>query len=59
MYQIYRTDDCPKGWAYVRDYQGNKVFYGELEACYQFIHDVTGYVLDAMGKEFVDVGDNN
>ena len=58
FYQIYKTDDCPNGWAYVRDYQGNKVFYGEIEACNQFINDVTGFILNA-AKEAVNDGDTD
>lgn len=37
------TNGCKKGWAFVRDYMGNKCFYGQLEACYQFINDMMGY----------------
>ena len=57
-YQIYKTADCPKGWAYVRDYQGNKVFYGEIEACNQFINNVTGFILNAKEVDDSD-GDHN
>ena len=32
MYQII-TKDCPKGWGYVKDYTGNKIFYGTIEQC--------------------------
>lgn len=36
MYQFY-TKDCPKGWAYVRDYMGNLVYYGTEDECKLFI----------------------
>ena len=32
MYQII-TNGCPKGWGFVRDYQGNKIFYGTIKDC--------------------------
>lgn len=37
------TNGCKKGYAFVRDYMGNKCFYGQLEECYQFINDMMGY----------------
>lgn len=43
MYQIYITKDCPKGWAYVRDYQLNLIFYGTIEECHQCIDELTGF----------------
>ena len=49
-YQIYRTKDCPKGWAFVRDFKCNLVFYGTIEECYVFIDEMTGFGLG---------GDNN
>lgn len=36
MYQII-TKDCPKGWGYVKDYTGNKIFYGTIEQCQECI----------------------
>lgn len=36
------TVDCPDGFAYVKDYQGNKIFYGRLEECKKCIKDLTG-----------------
>lgn len=43
MFQIIK-EDCPKGWAYVRDYMGNKVFYGPEEECKQFIYMIENNV---------------
>ena len=43
MYQIYRTHDCPKGYAYVRDFMCNLVFYGTIDECIQFIDDMNGF----------------
>lgn len=43
MYQIWITNDCPKGWAYVRDYQCNLIFYGTIEECHQCIDDLMGF----------------
>lgn len=43
MFQIVK-EDCPKGWAYVRDYMGNKVFYGPEEDCKQFIYMIENNV---------------
>ena len=39
MYTIIKTG-CPKGWAYVRDYMGNLVYYGRIEDCKQFISEM-------------------
>lgn len=41
MYQIIKTD-CPKGYGYVRDYMGNKCFYGTLQECQEFIDQMEG-----------------
>ncbi len=43
IFQIYKTKDCPSGYAYVRDYQLNLVFYGPVEECQSFIDNVTGF----------------
>ena len=43
IFQIYKTKDCPSGYAYVRDYQLNLVFYGPIEECQSFIDNVTGF----------------
>ena len=32
------TADCPKGYAYVRDYTGNLVYYGSIDECHHFIN---------------------
>ena len=32
------TAGCPKGWAYVRDYTGNLVYYGSIDECHHFIN---------------------
>ena len=42
MFSIY-TKDCPKGWAYVRDYTGNLVYYGPIEECFKFIDQMMGW----------------
>ena len=36
-FTIYISKDCPKGWAYVRDFKGNLVFYGTIKECHDFI----------------------
>ena len=36
------TAGCPKGWAFVRDYMGNLVYYGSIEDCKAFIEHVGG-----------------
>lgn len=41
MYTIIKTG-CPKGWAYVRDYMGNLVYYGRIEECKTFISEMEG-----------------
>ena len=47
MYHIEKKD-CPKGYAYVVDYMGNKCFYGSIADCKQFIQ--------SMEKEVVSFG---
>lgn len=36
---MYRIDKagCPKGWAYVVDYMGNRCYYGSIKDCEEFI----------------------
>ena len=41
MYQIVKNG-CPKGYAFVRDYMGNKCFYGTIEDCKEFIRVMEG-----------------
>lgn len=41
MYTIVK-EGCPKGWAYVRDYQGNLCYYGCIEDCKRFINAMEG-----------------
>lgn len=36
MYRI-ETSGCPKGYGYVKDYTGNKIFYGSIEQCKECI----------------------
>lgn len=36
-YSIYVPINVEKGFAYVRDFKGNLIFYGTLEQCYDFI----------------------
>lgn len=43
MYQIYINSDCAKGYAYVRDFKLNLVFYGTIEECRKFIDEMTGF----------------
>ena len=38
-YEIVKNG-CKKGYAFVRDYMGNKCYYGTLKQCYQFIEDM-------------------
>ena len=47
MYKIVKTD-CPKGYAYVCDYMGNKCYYGRIADCQKFI--------DHMEKEIATYG---
>ena len=35
-YQLDKTD-CPKGYAYVKDFKGNRCFYGTISECEEFI----------------------
>ena len=49
------TNGCKKGWAFVRDYMGNKCFYGQLEECYQFINDMMGYEVCRYEKQIFEV----
>lgn len=37
MYYQIVTNGCPKGYGFVRDYMGNKCYYGTLEQCEEFI----------------------
>lgn len=43
MFQIWICKDCPKGYAYVKDYQGNLVFYGTIKECHDFIDQAMGF----------------
>lgn len=36
MYEII-TVGCPDGYGFVRDYQGNKIYYGTLDECRECI----------------------
>lgn len=36
FYQLDRVG-CPKGYSYVRDYMGNRVYYGPISDCLEFI----------------------
>lgn len=36
MYEIV-TNGCPDGYGFVRDYMGNKVYYGTLSECHSCI----------------------
>lgn len=40
MYTLV-TKDCPSGYAYVQDYQGNKIYFGPVEACKKCISHLT------------------
>lgn len=40
MYTIVKNG-CPSGYAFVRDYMGNKAFYGTIKECKQFIESMT------------------
>lgn len=46
VYQIFVNSDCAKGWAFVRDYTGNLVYYGSVDDCKKFIDDVTGFGME-------------
>jgi len=41
---MYRIDKagCPKGWAYVVDYMGNRCYYGPIADCKEFIKAMEG-----------------
>ena len=41
MYRIEK-DGCPKGWAYVVDYMGNRCYYGPIADCKEFIKAMEG-----------------
>lgn len=41
MYTIVK-EGCPKGWAFVRDYMGNLVYYGPIADCKEFIKAMEG-----------------
>ena len=34
------TNGCRRGYAFVRDYMGNKCYYGTMKQCIQFIDDM-------------------
>ena len=42
MFNLYRIEknNCPSGYAYVMDFKNNRIYYGPLEACKQFINDM-------------------
>ena len=56
VYQIFVNSDCAKGWAFVRDYTGNLVYYGSVDDCKKFIDDVTGF---GMEDKVQNVSDRN
>lgn len=58
MYQIV-TNGCPKGWAFVRDYQGNKIFYGPIKDCMHCIDVLLGLVKEDEDAEEVVNGKGN
>ena len=39
------TAGCPKGWAFVRDYMGNLVYYGSIDDCHHFMKAITEELL--------------
>ena len=41
MYRIEKAG-CPKGWAYVVDYMGNRCYYGSIADCKEFIKAMEG-----------------
>ncbi|MBO7731062.1 MAG: hypothetical protein J6S67_00865 [Methanobrevibacter sp.] len=41
MFEII-TNGCPDGYGFVRDYMGNKVFYGTVEECFSCIDNLMG-----------------
>ena len=43
MFQIWIGKDCPKGWAYVKDYLGNLIFYGTIKECADCIDTLLGF----------------
>ena len=34
------SNGCKKGYAFVRDYMGNKCYYGTMKQCLKFIDDM-------------------
>ena len=34
------SNGCAKGFAFVRDYMGNKCYYGTIQECITFINDM-------------------
>ena len=45
MYHIIRNN-CPDGWAYVQDYQGNKCYYGPIRECELFIEAMKESIIE-------------
>ena len=41
-YYTLIKDGCPDGYAYVRDYMGNKCYYGTVDDCKAFIERMEG-----------------
>lgn len=37
---LFYDTDCPEGFAYVQDYQGNLCYYGSVSDCQKFIEEV-------------------
>ena len=42
MYQLITTG-CPSGYGFVRDYMGNKIFYGPISECHDCIDELMGW----------------
>lgn len=49
MYTIVKNG-CPSGYAFVRDYLGNKMYYGTIKDCKEFIRHMERYYFNMLGE---------
>ena len=49
MYTIVKNG-CPSGYAFVRDYLGNKMYYGTIKDCKEFIKNMERDYFNMVGE---------
>lgn len=59
MYYQLITNGCPSGYGFVRDYMGNKVFYGTIEECHDCLDDLNGWGWKHGKRKIRKGGDKN